>query len=257
MARGTSDSAAIYGRHVIEYPSGLPVCQICPSLVSIYHTTVDYSGFLAVAASQSGKTPEMSTSLSGYRNGERSESPSPTTRTANWQPRHTRLSTWKPDRSRGPRHKDVHRPGERVRPSGGGLGSPSWSPANLGVIPGAIEEVLSDDDPAWEASDLIAESLGIITVGRGFVFGFGLEAALQLKETSSILAEVDSAADLRHGPMAVVAESFPGSLFVTSGPTAGTLKTSWRSCGDGERPPRRNHPGSRFPSRATVPRRSP
>jgi glucosamine--fructose-6-phosphate aminotransferase (isomerizing) len=46
-------------------------------------------------------------------------------------------------------------------------------------------------------------------VGRGHGLGIAQEAALKLKETCAIHAEAFSAAEVRHGPMALVREGFP------------------------------------------------
>jgi glucosamine--fructose-6-phosphate aminotransferase (isomerizing) len=50
-------------------------------------------------------------------------------------------------------------------------------------------------------------------IGRGHALGVAQEAALKFKETCAIHAEAFSAAEVRHGPMAVVREGFPVLLF--------------------------------------------
>src|SRR3954454_10860709 len=61
VARGSSDHAAIYGRYLAEMASGRPGALVAPSLQTIYDAQVDYSGWLVVALSQSGATPEIET----------------------------------------------------------------------------------------------------------------------------------------------------------------------------------------------------
>lgn len=51
-----------------------------------------------------------------------------------------------------------------------------------------------------------------------------MEAALKLKETSGILAEGYSAADLRHGPIAVIEQSFPVLVLAHPGPSLGDIQ---------------------------------
>src|SRR5690242_386717 len=63
VARGSSDHAGVYGRYLIELSSGRPAGLASPSLHTLYGAKVDYSGYLAVAVSQSGKTPEIVTTL--------------------------------------------------------------------------------------------------------------------------------------------------------------------------------------------------
>src|SRR4051794_20174180 len=59
VARGSSDNAAVYGRYLAELASGRPAALAAPSLQTLYRADVDYSGWLVVALSQSGATPEI------------------------------------------------------------------------------------------------------------------------------------------------------------------------------------------------------
>lgn len=221
VARGTSDNAAIYGRYAIEHSSGLPVTQVAPSLVAMYRTTVDYSGFVAVAASQSGETPEIVTVLGRLRE-------LGALGLAITNNPHSLLA------STADLVVDLGAGEEKAVPAtktftaqltafaflAEALGSPAWSPQSWDLVPAAVEAALADEEAAREVASVIGDAPGIITVGRGFMFGVALEAALKLKETCSILAEGYSAADLRHGPIAVVEEAFPVMVFSVPGATA-------------------------------------
>jgi glutamine---fructose-6-phosphate transaminase (isomerizing) len=59
IARGSSDHAAIYGRYLLELAARRPVTLAAPSLFTRYRAETDYAGYLAVAVSQSGHTPEI------------------------------------------------------------------------------------------------------------------------------------------------------------------------------------------------------
>jgi len=59
LARGSSDNVAVYGRYLIELASRRPAGLAAPSVHTRYDADVDYSGYLAVAVSQSGATPEI------------------------------------------------------------------------------------------------------------------------------------------------------------------------------------------------------
>ena len=61
VARGSSDHAAVYGRYLVELASGRPAALTAPSLQTLYGAHVDYDGWLVVALSQSGATPEIET----------------------------------------------------------------------------------------------------------------------------------------------------------------------------------------------------
>jgi len=55
-------------------------------------------------------------------------------------------------------------------------------------------------------------------VGRGYGLALALEAALKLKETCSIQAEAFSAAEIKHGPQALIEEGYPLLIFANRGP---------------------------------------
>src|SRR5204863_3089346 len=57
---------------------------------------------------------------------------------------------------------------------------------------------------------------------RGLLFAAALEGALKIKETSHVLAEGISSADLRHGPIAAIDPAVP-VLMLNGGPVAGDL----------------------------------
>ena len=59
LARGSSDNVAVYGRYLIEMASGRPAGLAAPSVHTRYQAEVDYAGYLVVALSQSGATPEV------------------------------------------------------------------------------------------------------------------------------------------------------------------------------------------------------
>ena len=67
---------------------------------------------------------------------------------------------------------------------------------------------------AWEldwsrATEHLHEVSGMFVIGRGPGYAVAIEAALKLKETCGIHAEAFSAAEVRHGPMALVRRGFP------------------------------------------------
>jgi glucosamine--fructose-6-phosphate aminotransferase (isomerizing) len=72
------------------------------------------------------------------------------------------------------------------------------------------------DSWALEWADALPElhdAEAMYVVGRGHGLGIAQEAALKLKETCGIQAEAFSAAEVRHGPMAMVRQGFPVLLF--------------------------------------------
>ena len=67
LARGSSDNAAVFGRYLAELRGGRPAGLAAPSLYTRYHAGVDWRGYLVVALSQSGATPEIISTCEAMR----------------------------------------------------------------------------------------------------------------------------------------------------------------------------------------------
>lgn len=76
-------------------------------------------------------------------------------------------------------------------------------------IPEKIKEILKDEDHIKEISQKYVEATNAIYLGRGFLFPVALEGALKLKEISYIHAEGYPAAEMKHGPIALIDEKMP------------------------------------------------
>src|SRR3989338_3791028 len=81
--------------------------------------------------------------------------------------------------------------------------------AELGSLPDKIKEVLSQADKIKKIAQKFKDSKNFLYLGRGMNFPVALEGALKLKEISYIHAEVYPAAEMKHGPIALVDENMP------------------------------------------------
>ena len=82
--------------------------------------------------------------------------------------------------------------------------------AELDAVPKKIEEVLkSTHDYLKEIAKDFIESTNFLYLGRGYNFPAALEGALKLKEISYIHAEGYPAAEMKHGPIALIDENMP------------------------------------------------
>jgi glucosamine--fructose-6-phosphate aminotransferase (isomerizing) len=79
----------------------------------------------------------------------------------------------------------------------------------LDAIPDQIEEVLKTNDLVKEIAALYKDSKNALYLGRGYNFPVALEGALKLKEISYIHAEGYPAAEMKHGPIALIDEQMP------------------------------------------------
>src|SRR5688572_9435275 len=83
------------------------------------------------------------------------------------------------------------------------------------AIPGKIEEVLKLNDMLREIAYTYKDSRNALYLGRGVSFPVALEGALKLKEISYIHAEGYPAAEMKHGPIALIDEEMPVFVIAT------------------------------------------
>ncbi len=79
----------------------------------------------------------------------------------------------------------------------------------LEMIPEKVAEALDTNDIAKEIAGIYKDSPNCLYLGRGYNFPVALEGALKLKEISYIHAEGYPAAEMKHGPIALIDESMP------------------------------------------------
>ena len=222
-ARGTSDNAAQFGRYLIEITTGIPVSLAAPSVVTLYRSRMDLRESLVVGISQSGESTDTNAVLAAARArgavtvGITNETQSAMARTAD----HTLLV-------RAGKEKSV----AATKTYTGQLLLLYLLAAALG---GAVQADHLKRVPDWVAAALRSERqiagmveryrfmTGTVTVGRGLNYANALEFRLKLMETCYVLAEGFSAADLMHGPIALVERGFPVFVFAPPGPTRASI----------------------------------
>jgi glucosamine--fructose-6-phosphate aminotransferase (isomerizing) len=87
----------------------------------------------------------------------------------------------------------------------------------LEAIPHKIDSVLKLNNAIKEISYKYKDSTNALYLGRGFTFPVALEGALKLKEISYIHAEGYPAAEMKHGPIALIDEEMPVFVIATKG----------------------------------------
>ena len=87
--------------------------------------------------------------------------------------------------------------------------------AELNALPDKIASILSGADAIRAVAQKHAHASSFLFLGRGYNFPVALEGALKLKEISYIHAEGYPAAEMKHGPIALVDENLP-VLFVAT-----------------------------------------
>lgn len=211
-ARGSSDHAAAYAKYVFETQLGFATASASPSVTSVYAAPQQWEGALFIAISQSGKSPDL------VRNAEAAKiagarvvamvnvEDSPLAKIAD-----TVI----------PLHAGPERSVAATKSYMAALAAvlhlcARWkNDAALGAALQALPDALRDNWNAdWSAlSHGLAGAHNLFVLGRGFGLGIALEAALKLKETCGLHAEAFSAAEVKHGPMALVGPDFPVLCF--------------------------------------------
>ncbi|MGB0757984.1 MAG: glutamine--fructose-6-phosphate transaminase (isomerizing) [Rubripirellula sp.] len=90
---------------------------------------------------------------------------------------------------------------------------------NLRQLPNAVQSALGCDAQVREVAEKHHSSDNFLYLGRQFNFPTALEGALKLKEISYIHAEGYPAAEMKHGPIALVDEATPSVFIVPQGTT--------------------------------------
>ena len=203
MGRGSSDAAALLAKYLFEARLGLPTVSAAPSIYSVYGKRLNFEKAVILAISQSGRSPDLI--------------------------EYCRAAVG-PDVLRMALINDVTAPlGDAVDvsiPLHAGVETSVAATksclAAMALVFGLtaywrndpdmiaaferLPQVLSRAlDLDWAAADAFLAGDGpIFVIGRGPGLAVAAEAALKLKETNGLHAEAVSAAEIRHGPFALV-----------------------------------------------------
>jgi len=88
----------------------------------------------------------------------------------------------------------------------------------LSQIPDKINQILSQSDHIKQIAAENIDQENWLFLGRGFNYPVALEGALKLKEISYIHAEGLPAAEMKHGPIALIVDGMPAVFIATAGP---------------------------------------
>lgn len=223
-ARGSSDHAATFARYLIETHTGVLTSSASPSLSSVYDAGTDLRDAVMLAISQSGKSPDL-------------------------------LATVRTAKNRGaciialcntPGSPLAHLADHAINLGAGTEASVAatksyiaslsaivhllgcWTESN--ELLDALRQAPQQLEQAWslEWSSALAAlrpATNLFVVGRGYGLGIAQEAALKFKETCGLHAEAFSAAEVQHGPMALVRQGFPVLAFSQDDETRGGIET--------------------------------
>ena len=212
IGRGSSDHAATFAQYLIETRLSILTSSAAPSISSLFNATPDMAGVACLAISQSGKSPDLIGAIEGAKAAGAfvialvNDETSPV----------ARLADAVVPLSAGPELSVAATKSYLASLSAIVHLVAAWTKdADLAdaleALPGQMAEAFDCD---WSAGvDLLRDAANLYVVGRGLGFAVAQEAALKFKETCGLHAEAFSAAEVRHGPMALVGTSFPVLAF--------------------------------------------
>lgn len=221
-ARGSSDHAATFAKYLIETRLGVVTSSQAPSIASVYGVAPRATEALCIAISQSGKSPDLLATVEAAKAA------------GAWSAALVNVED-----------SPLAQLADSVVPLGAGpelsvAATKSYIAALAALIDlvaawsgdaelaGALDAAPAQLEQAWAAdwSPLVEhfrEVRGLYVIGRGLGLGIAQEAALKFKETCGLHAEAFSAAEVKHGPMALVGPGFPLLVFRQSDETESSI----------------------------------
>jgi glutamine---fructose-6-phosphate transaminase (isomerizing) len=207
-ARGSSDNAATFAKYLIESRAKILTSSAAPSLSSLYEAQPNLRGVVFIAISQSGKSPDLLASTEAAKRGGAlvialcNSTESPLAALADHL-----VPLW----------AGVEMSVAATKSYIASLTAvvhlvASWI-ADQALLD-ALRRSAAQLEQAWNldwsaAVPALTRAANLYVVGRGFGLGIAQEVALKLKETCGLHAEAFSAAEVKHGPMALVRTGFP------------------------------------------------
>ena len=208
VARGSSDHAAAYLKYVIELTAGVPVASLGPSIASIYGARLKLEGSACLTISQSGKSPDIVAMAETARAGGALTIAITNTKGSPL----AEASDHAIDILAGT-EKSVAATKSFVNSAVAGLLLLAhWTGDSelLSALRRLPEHLRKAIDCDWMpvAGALTGEN-SLFILGRGPSAAIANEAALKFKETCAMHAEAYSAAEVMHGPLALIGPGFP------------------------------------------------
>lgn len=222
-ARGSSDHAATFAKYLIETRASVLTASLAPSIASIYRAETMMRDALVIVISQSGASPDLIATADAAKRagafvlalvnmedsplaavadetlplcaGEERSVAATKTLLASFSALIGLVTHWTEDQELIAAHA---------------------------ATPSLLREAWTLN---WRAAETaLRDAASLYVIGRGMGLGAAGEAALKLKEACGLHAEAFSAAEVRHGPMALVSRGFPMLMFAQAD-EAGTSVT--------------------------------
>ena len=217
VARGSSDHAASHLGYLLMSRMGLLVTSLPPSVITLHHAPIKGDGLAALSFSQSGQSPDIVQTMTALAARGAltaafvNDTNSPLAKAANHVV----------DLQAGTEQSVAATKSFIAQLAAGLRLYAAW--ANDGDLRAALPslpETLavaaeSDWSPGIEA---LRDADRLFVIGRGASLAIAAEMALKFKEVCGIQAEAFSAAEVKHGPLALIEAGYPVMVLAPRGP---------------------------------------
>jgi glutamine---fructose-6-phosphate transaminase (isomerizing) len=207
-ARGSSAHAATFAKHLFERHLGVPVAAAALNIASVYHRSLDLRDQMLLVISQSGRSDDLIETAAMARAAGAvtvaivNDLKSPLAQTAEIV---LPLGAG-PELSVAATKSFVASLAALLQLVATWTGDAAMAAA-CARLPNRLAEAGELD---WsQAIEPLAGAASMVAIGRGPTLAIAREAALKLKETCDLHAEAFSAAEFRHGPIALVSSAYP------------------------------------------------
>jgi glucosamine--fructose-6-phosphate aminotransferase (isomerizing) len=221
-ARGSSAHAATFAKHLIELHLGVPVAAAAPNIATVYRRALKLKDQLFLTISQSGRSDDLIETTAMARSAGAitlaivNDAASPLAQAAQFV---LPLAAG-PERSVAATKSFVTSLAALLQLTAAWTGDASMLSA-CARLPARLTQA---NELHWdEALAAFTDADSLVTIGRGPTLAIAREAALKLKETCELHAEAFSAAEFRHGPIALVSSAYPILAFNPSDEAATSL----------------------------------
>jgi glutamine---fructose-6-phosphate transaminase (isomerizing) len=233
VARGSSDHVATYLKYLVELSAAIPVATAAPSIASIYHRTLRLDGAFCIGISQSGQSPDIVEMMESARRG----GGVTLAITNSVEAPLADACEWVLPLLAGPERSIAATKTYVISVMAALALVAEWQEDEtlrraVARLPDQFTDALRLD---WSPlADRLAGANSLYVLGRGPGYAIANEMALKFKETCALHAESYSAAEVLHGPAALVQDRFPVlALALEDGARGQVMATAERLAGQG------------------------
>ncbi len=217
VARGSSDHAASHFSYLLLTRLGVLATSMPPSAITLHHAPIDANGIAAISFSQSGQSPDLSAAMMGLR--DRGALTAAFVNDAKSPLAHCVQHCI--DLAAGPEKSVAATKSFIAQLVAGTRLVAAWARDEalleaLRDLPGTLDQALAAD---WSAAITpLVNADRLLIVARGASLAVASEMALKFKEVCGIQAEAFSAAEVKHGPMALIGKGYKVLVLAMRGP---------------------------------------